>query len=137
MNAWKIDCPDEDHGGLVVFADDRNAARWMDSRRCDCKFIEIRRAPHFDDLSPGPVTSQQYLDRGWYWTCGNCEKQRHKKHEPIVTGEYVFCNRECIVECRESWRLRTTEDAHESVVALCRELDEWLAANPKEEEQNG
>ena len=67
MKAYKISCGDDDHHECVVFAVGRDAARRKDSRDCDCLFIDVRivRAPAFDELAPGPVTAQQYLERDW------------------------------------------------------------------------
>lgn len=127
MKAFQISCPDDDyHGRCVVFADNRDKARPRDTRDCDCPFIEVRivRAPSFDELSPGPVTTQQYLDRDWFFPCGNCDRHLYGDANPVIVKDYVFCNQGCVMALRESY---SPEGAHESIVSLCEDLDEWLA----------
>lgn len=129
MKAYRISCLGEDyHHQCVVFADSRVEARHKDSRDCDCAFIDLRivRAPSFDDLSPGPVTVQEYLDRGWFWLCQYCDKAVYDNDNPvIIMNRHVCCNLACVVASRES---HDPKGAHESIVSLCRELDEWLSA---------
>jgi hypothetical protein len=75
LRAREISCPIEDDGHIVVFAKSRKEARKMDSRECDCRYIDIEicRAPDFDNLSPGPVSIAEYLKRGWCYKCHQCE----------------------------------------------------------------
>ncbi len=129
LKAWRITCRDDGyHQQCVVFAESRNDARRLDDRDCDCEFIDIRivRAPSFDELSPGPVTAQQYLDQGWFWVCGYCEKPLYRVSNPVIIKDRVYCNRSCVVASRKSYN---PVGAHESVVSLCEELDTWLGSS--------
>lgn len=131
MKAYKVSCADDDHGCCVAFAENRTKARCKDTRDCDCDFIDVRivRAPSFDKLSPGPVTAQQYLDQGWAWCCGYCENMVYDDDNPVIIKDRVYCNRNCVVASRKS---HDPKGAHESVVSLCEDLDEWLRSEAAE-----
>lgn len=129
MKAYQICCADEDHGQVVVFLPNPKQFRKRDTRDCDCPFLDVcvRRAPTFDDLTPGPVTVEQYLDRGWFYGCVCCGRVLGRGHKVAVVGHHVYCNADCVAADRESWRGKDGDTAHESVRELCRALDEWLA----------
>ena len=132
MKAYKISCRDSEHRQNVVFADNPSSARHQDDRDCDCEFIEIviRRAKAFDHLAPGPVTVQGYFDQGWHYFCRQCSKDLYGDAGEVIVGDSVYCNRECVVAERQTYH---GEDTHSSIVALCKELDEWLRSDASEQ----
>lgn len=124
MKAYKISCDDDDHGQVVVFAESHLKARAKDSRDCcDCGFIElrIRRAKDFDELSPGPISIMDYLKRGWYWHCQDCDSQIYPDQieEAVVLDDYIFCDQTCFENCRIRCRNQIDSGkAHVSIVSL-------------------
>ncbi len=103
LKAYRIFCRDDDHGQVAVFATAAKYVRAQDSREdCDCEFIErrVRRAPEFDDLSPGPVKTEDYLQRGWYYLCVNCQVLLGVKNKPFIVDGYVCCDRKCAIKAR-------------------------------------
>lgn len=118
--AYKLGCPDADHGNEVVFAESSKEARKMhDLENCDCEFI--RRTAHrelsCDKYSPGPMTIEDYLAEGWYWRCSGCDKQVWGEDSGhVVTEGYVFCGRQCLEKTlREHERDWSSPDCHESM----------------------
>lgn len=128
MKAYKVGCCDGDHGDVVVFANlAREVDRRANSEHCDCEWVDLRvkRAPEFDDCSPGPVTVQQYLARGWWWKCAGCSRELMNEDSPLVIAGYAFCDRFCAMRERSSWP-EDTSNCHDSVIALCGAIDEYL-----------
>lgn len=129
MKAYKLHCEDDDHGATIVFAktgrDARKQAGWPDG--CDCDFMErrIHRAPEFDGLSPGPVTIAQYLERGWYWMCGGCDRQCWSDDSPLIIGDHVYCSRRCAEQ--ELAMIVREGLSHESFVRIRRELESFFS----------
>ena len=130
LKAYKIECADDDHGGCVVFAENPAKARHKDTRSdtCDCEFIDIRirRAPTFDDLSPGPVTTKDYLARGWFHWCSGCGDQCWESDNPVIIDDHAFCSRECIEKVREQWRGISSK--HRETAEYLRKIEEWISA---------
>lgn len=132
MKAYKLSCRDNDHGAHVVFAKTaRGARRQHHTDICDCEFVDryVHRAKDFDDLAPGPITIAQYLDRDWNWDCHGCGKACWKQHAPLIIGDDVFCNLDCVKLARDRWPVDVSK-YHESVRELCDGIDAWLASLP-------
>lgn len=132
IRAWKIECDDIDsHGQCVVFAESRDEARRRDSRDCDCEFTKLRivRAKDFDSLAPGPVKTCDYLANGWFFWCNHCGKPCYEGGSTILIDDRVFCNIDCVNGCRCGYPTDVSS-YHESIIELCRDIDDYLAANP-------
>lgn len=132
MKAYKVSCPDDDHGATITFAESsRQADRYANSDTCDCPWIEraVHRAPAFDKYAPGPVTTEQYLAEGWYWQCGECERQVWDEHEGrIITDDgRVYCDATCADRALES-NEKIGPGAHASILDMSASIRRRLAA---------
>lgn len=100
LKAYQIGCIDDDHGARVVFAKrGRDVDKQFSTDNCDCEFIDrhVRRAPKFDKYAPGPMTTDNYIEEGWWWSCSGICHAEHltKEDSPLVEGDCVFCSLEC------------------------------------------
>lgn len=134
LKAYKISCGDDEHGQEVLFAErSKDLKGCRPGHSCDCEYIELRarRAPEFDQHSPGPITVRQYLEHGWWWLCEHCERQISGDSEAIIFDlippTYVFCSRECIQKSLDSWAKTKPEEMHESAILFVSTLREYLA----------
>jgi hypothetical protein len=139
LKAYTLACHDEDHGASVVFAADAKQAKKMHhDERCDCEYIDrtVGRQPLFDHFAPGPMTPLMYLsvpDARWAFPCQHCDSQLFSDAGAIAAGEWVYCNRECLLADRERVAAYITENGrvHKSFHDHIAALDAWLAANPE------
>lgn len=130
LKAYRLCCHDDDHGQRVVFAETSKSARGRRGNDyCDCEYIDLRalRAPEFDECAPGPVTIQQYLDRGWHWECGGCHRFVYGDDKPLVVGDHVYHSKECLERDRRSWDDIDPAKCHESVREHLAVIDQFLS----------
>lgn len=133
LRAYRISCADPDHGSKIRFAKNAKMLRgYSPGDECDCEYIDVkvRRDKDFDKYSPGPVTIEQYLQEGWYWTCHGCDSQVHADDNPLIIESYVLCGRDCVLRARKVWADTDLTKCHESVRSLMEALDAWLEKNP-------
>lgn len=85
--------------GCVVFATTPGKARASAACELDSEFIdlEVRRAPDFDALAPGPVTVRQYVERGWRFQChaSGCYRWCYVDDGAVLEEEAVYCSAQC------------------------------------------
>ena len=91
MKAWQVRTYDYEVQA-VVFAETPGKAK-LTAHRSDNFWDEeftnlrVKRAPAFDDLTLETLTPEEYLKRGWYWTC-DCGG--HVQPEDYETGLILF-----------------------------------------------
>lgn len=139
IKAYKISCRDGDHGAEVRFAERGKELRGHRTEMCDCEYIDltVKRSPEFDYLAPGPLTIGDYLNHGWYWECGVCQKHCYAddgfgnaEGGLVIVGDYVYCGTQCVerkIKMYDKWL--GEERCHESISEHRAALVDYMKAN--------